>query len=79
MGTIQVPPSGSPIILGPDGPTVGGYAKLGAVCRADWDRLGQLKPGDKVSFPKVSVDEARELWHEYEAETERVLNEINGG
>jgi len=77
LGTIQVPPAGGPIILGPDGPTVGGYAKLGAVIRADWDRLGQLKPGDEVRFMPVSIDEARELWHEYEAETTRLLTKCH--
>lgn len=49
------------ILHGPDGPTIGGYAKLGVVCSADFDRLAQLKPGDEVTFEAIDLDEARAL------------------
>lgn len=50
MGTIQLPPGGSPIILGWDGPTIGGYPRLAHILAKDWDRLGQLSPGCEVRF-----------------------------
>lgn len=49
-GTIQVPPSGEPIVLMRDGPTVGGYARLASVSRPDLDRLAQCAPGAQVRF-----------------------------
>jgi biotin-dependent carboxylase-like uncharacterized protein len=49
-GTIQVPPSGQPIILMRDGPTVGGYARLASVSPPDLDRLAQCAPGTRFQF-----------------------------
>lgn len=50
MGTIQVPPSGLPIIMMADHPTTGGYPRIGNVVEADLSALAQLKPGDEVRF-----------------------------
>jgi biotin-dependent carboxylase-like uncharacterized protein len=44
LGSIQVPPSGSPIILLNDGPTIGGYPKIALIHRDDLDTLRQLPP-----------------------------------
>lgn len=63
-GAIQVPPSGEPIVLGPDHPTVGGYHVIAAVIRADWGRLASRRPGSTVRFRAVSLDEAREAWRQ---------------
>lgn len=49
-GALQVPPSGLPIIMGPDHPTTGGYPVIATVVSADWDRCGQLRPGEAVRF-----------------------------
>lgn len=57
-GCIQVPPDGEPIVMGPDGPTTGGYPKIATVIGADMRRLGQLAPGDTVRFRAVTPDEA---------------------
>jgi allophanate hydrolase subunit 2 len=59
FGAIQVTPDGTPIILGPDGPTIGGYPKIAYVISADLDKLGQLRPGQEVAFRIVEMDEAR--------------------
>lgn len=58
-GAIQVPDSGEPIVLMPDGPTVGGYPKLAVVARADLRRLAQCAPGHPIRFREVSLAEAR--------------------
>lgn len=70
-GVVQVPPGGSPIVLGPDGPTIGGYPKVAVVIDADLDRVGRLRPGDAVRFREVSTDEARAAT--YEAKRERTI------
>lgn len=61
-GTMQVTRDGQCIILGVDGQTIGGYPKIAQVIAADLDRLGQLRPGDKVRFQPVSLAEAEALW-----------------
>jgi urea carboxylase len=45
-----------PIILGPDGPSLGGFVCPFVVIAADLWKLGQLAPGDSVRF--VPVDDA---------------------
>ncbi len=50
-----------PVILGPDGPSLGGFVCPVTVIEADLWQLGQLKAGDRVRFVPVSLDSAREL------------------
>jgi biotin-dependent carboxylase-like uncharacterized protein len=50
VGSIQVPANGQPIVTMRDGPTVGGYPKLGVVDPADLYRLTQCRPGLPVRF-----------------------------
>lgn len=57
-GAIQLPPSGQPIVLGPDGPTIGGYPKVAAVIGADLDLLARLKPGAVIRFERITREEA---------------------
>ncbi len=50
-GCVQVPPSGQPIVMGPDAPTTGGYPKIATVVTSDLPRLAQLVPGEsRVRF-----------------------------
>lgn len=58
FGTIQAPSSGELIVLGPDGPTTGGYAVAGTVIAADLPAVGQLAPGHWVGFEVVERAEA---------------------
>jgi antagonist of KipI len=58
LGTVQVPADGHPILLGPDRPVTGGYAKLGTLIAADWTRLAQAAPGRPVRFAAVTLSEA---------------------
>jgi urea carboxylase len=48
-----------PILLGPDGPSLGGFTCPVTVVTADRWKLGQLAPGDRVRFVPVDRDEAR--------------------
>lgn len=50
VGTIQLTSGGTPIIIGPDGPTIGGYAKPAILVSRSRNRMGQLKPGDVVEL-----------------------------
>ncbi len=43
-----------PIILGPDGPSLGGFVCPAVTAREDMWKLGQLKPGDKLRFVPVA-------------------------
>jgi KipI family sensor histidine kinase inhibitor len=49
-GALQVPPSGRPVILGPDAPVTGGYPVIAVVADAARDRLAQARPGTRVRF-----------------------------
>ncbi len=64
QGSIQVPPSGLPIISSVDGQTIGGYPRIANVISADLTLLGQLKAGDKVSCLSVSRQKAWQCMEE---------------
>ncbi|MFB8344613.1 5-oxoprolinase subunit C family protein [Brucella cytisi] len=57
-GSIQVPGNGLPMILLSDRQTVGGYPKIGTVVSSDLPRLAQLRPGHKMRFQALSLEEA---------------------
>jgi urea carboxylase len=50
-----------PVILGPDGPSLGGFVCPVTIVAAELWKLGQLRPGDKVQFKRLSPAEARAL------------------
>lgn len=58
VGAVQVPQGGAPIVLMPDGPTVGGYPKVASVITADLGRFAQLQPAARPDFALVTFDEA---------------------
>jgi biotin-dependent carboxylase-like uncharacterized protein len=63
-GSVQVPSAGLPIILLADRQTVGGYAKIATVIKADLPLLAQMSPGNKVHFKQVTVQEAQGVSYE---------------
>ena len=67
-GAVQVTNDGLPVVLGVDGQTIGGYPKVAHVIRADLDLVGQLRPGDRVRFVRVTTDEAATAARERAAE-----------
>jgi antagonist of KipI len=74
-GTVQVPPSGKPILLLNDCQTIGGYPKLAHVITADLTIAAQLRPADIVRFREVSITDA----HRILAERERDLEQFRRG
>lgn len=60
-GAVQVTRDGQCIVLGVDGQTIGGYPKIAQVIAADLDRLGQVRPGQRLTFRRVELDEAVSL------------------
>ncbi|MBW2024803.1 MAG: biotin-dependent carboxyltransferase [Deltaproteobacteria bacterium] len=61
LGGIQLPGGIEPIVLLVDGPSAGGFVKVGCVIRPDIDVLGQAKTGDPVRFKAVSPEEAANI------------------
>ena len=61
----------TPVVVGPDGPSLGGFVVPCVVTRADRWKLGQLRPGDTVRLVPVTPQQADAAL----AERHRVLAE----
>lgn len=61
FGSIQVPAGGNPIVLMADRQTAGGYPRIAEAITVDLPLVSQLKPGDRVRFKRVSIEEAQLL------------------
>ena len=70
FGTVQVPPSGQPIVLMADRQTLGGYPVIAHVIAADLPRLAQVRPGDTVRFAEIPIAEAQAAAAEMEKSLE---------
>jgi biotin-dependent carboxylase-like uncharacterized protein len=64
-GAIQVPGDGKPIIILTELVT-GGYTKIATIISTDLGKVAQLKPGDRVRFEPISIEEAHLLLREQE-------------
>lgn len=60
-GALQLTPAGELIVLMADGPTVGGYPKIGIVAAAHMPRLAQTAVGEGLRFRIVEAAEAVSL------------------
>ncbi|HEX8915217.1 MAG TPA: urea carboxylase [Humisphaera sp.] len=56
-----------PIILGPDGPSLGGFVCPATIVQADLWKMGQFKPGDTIRFKPVTQAHAKAMLDEQEA------------
>ncbi|MBX3617762.1 urea carboxylase [Nitrosomonas sp.] len=63
-----------PIILGPDGPSLGGFVCPVTVAHAELWKIGQLRPGDSLRFYAVSIEHAQLL----EQQQERLVEQLQG-
>ena len=66
-GTIQCPPSGTPIVLLCDAQTTGGYPRIASIARCDRHLLGQIRPGDQVRLLKRAAEAALTEYAEKQA------------
>jgi biotin-dependent carboxylase-like uncharacterized protein len=57
-GAVQVPGSGLPFVLMADRQPTGGYPKIATVIGADLGRMAQRRPGARVRFRAVTIEEA---------------------
>ena len=71
FGTVQLPPGGAPIVLMADAQTTGGYPRVAEVITVDLPIVAQLKPGDRLRFRLVSVDEAQAEYLDREGELQQ--------
>jgi biotin-dependent carboxylase-like uncharacterized protein len=69
-GAVQVPGDGKPIIILTELVT-GGYTKIVTIISTDLPRVAQLKPGNRVKFKPVSIEEAHYLLKEQEERLEQ--------
>jgi len=58
LGGIQVPGEGQPIVLLVDRQTTGGYTKIATVIGVDIGAIGQTRPGQRIRFRQVTMEEA---------------------
>lgn len=72
-GAIQVPGSRQPILLLADRQTAGGYPKIATVISADLPKAGRRKPGDRIRFAAVAVEEAERLARAAEADIAKLI------
>jgi urea carboxylase len=55
-----------PVILGPDGPSLGGFVCPATIVSCELNKIGQLKTGDKIKFKPMSLQSADEMNKAYE-------------
>jgi biotin-dependent carboxylase-like uncharacterized protein len=72
FGTLQLPPSGDPIILMAEHPSSGGYPRIAQIAAVDLAYLAQRKPGEHLHFERIDADQAERLL----IEQERALTEL---
>ena len=71
-GSIQVPGSGTPIVLLADRQTTGGYPKIATVVSADLAKIGQRRIGETVRFEAISEEDAERSAVEWERLIQRI-------
>jgi urea carboxylase len=65
-----------PVILGPDGPSLGGFVCPATIIDAELWKIGQLKPGDLVRFRGVSLEQAGEMQSALDAAVESLTGDL---
>jgi antagonist of KipI len=75
-GTLQLPPSGQPILLQAEAPVTGGYPRIGQLAAVDLARLAQRRPGDTISFRETTLEEATQRLARRRLRLQRLLDRI---
>ncbi|MBW5444652.1 urea carboxylase [Cohnella sp. CFH 77786] len=63
-----------PILLGPDGPSLGGFVCPATTASAEFWKLGQLRPGDKIRFRLLTLEDAEALRRQQEEGLKAIEN-----
>jgi len=64
-----------PIILGPDGPSLGGFVCPATIVQAELWKIGQLKPGNTVRFQRLTLSEALQQKSEQDQQIETLQSQ----
>lgn len=72
LGSVQIPASGTPIIMLSDRQTTGGYAKIATVISPDIPKLSQCTSGAEIRFRCIPVDEANRLYRQHQKERKKI-------
>ena len=75
-GSVQIPASGTPIVMMADRQTTGGYAKIATVISADLSRAAQARPGTRIRFVQVTEAEAIRLRRDAEKKRKQLEYEL---
>lgn len=75
-GTLQLPPSGQPILLQAEAPVTGGYPRIGQLAAVDLPHFAQRRPGDAIYFHETSMHEALERLRKRDEALQRLLQRI---
>ena len=67
-----------PIILGPDGPSLGGFVCPACIVQAELWKMGQLKANDTVRFVPLSAESATEMRRRQDAEIAQLAAQSHG-
>jgi urea carboxylase len=65
-----------PVILGPDGPSLGGFVCPATIVEAELWKIGQLRAGDTVRFRALALEQALELYAAVEACLESLSGQL---
>jgi len=76
FGTVQLPPSGQPILMMAEHQTTGGYPRLMEIVSSERSKLAQLRPGDKIQFLPITLDEADQINAAYFIEQRKVFDNV---
>lgn len=75
LGGIQTPSDGLIIVMGVDGPSLGGFSKIATVCSVDFGVLAQTRPGQQVRFSAIDWADAVHLaaWWSQRIDQEEIV------
>lgn len=73
LGSIQIVPTGTPIITFKGRGGTAGYPIIAVVIAADLDAVGQMRPGDSVQFVRYTVEEAQQAFSQKKNILQRLL------
>ena len=76
FGTVQLPPSGQPILMMAEHQTTGGYPRLMEMVSSERSKLAQLRAGDKIQFLPITLDEADQINASFFSEQRKTFDNV---